>query len=229
MDQGEFALDEVYQFDEAIYTKVIMYIKDNIIGTAWGFSDPALRTAPWPICIHLAEERKFTAEETYRAIPALRPHPLNAGEVSLILKNKIAYRRILDGGFDYAIIAEDDIVFNADSEAYLSKILKLLPHDFDYVDLAGAFSPRVGNRLVNLHFYEIDPPRPRQVCCVIVRKSLVERFLEIDPPWVGGMDWMLLYLFRLIRAKVYWVEPLVFRHGSLHGTYRSNLMPAAGS
>ena len=50
----------------------------------------------------------------------------------------------------------------------------------------------------------------------------LERILKIDLPIVVGFDWMLIYLFYLTRSKVYWVEPLVFGHGSQIGLYRSN-------
>jgi len=227
MDREDFSLDRIYRFDEEQYTQVIMYIKENIIGTAWGLSEPSLQATPWAHCIQLASQKTPNKDETLRIAPYLRPRPASAGEVSLILKHRIAYERIIDGGFEYAIIAEDDLLFNAQSEAYLQEILRLLPNDFDYIDLAGGLglSPRVGNRLVNGYFYEIDPPRPRTTCCAILRRGLVERFLRINPPLVGGIDWMLIYLFRLIRAKVYWVEPLVFRHGSQEGAYQSNLAP----
>ena len=39
----------------------------------------------------------------------------------------------------------------------------------------------------------------------------------------GSDGRMLTYLFNAIGAKVYWVEPLVFGHGSQMQVYRSNL------
>jgi hypothetical protein len=224
LDQGEFELDEIYKFDEPLYTKMMMNIKDNIIGTTWGLDDPSLKNMPWANCIQLAQQKHFTAEDTYRLFPFLRPTPLKPNDVSVILKNKIAWRRIIEGNFEYAIIAEDDLIVGEQSLTYLAQIMRLLPRDFDYIDLAGglSLSPRVGNRLVNGYFYEIDPPRPRTCCCTIVRRSFVERILQIDPPIVFGIDWMLIHVFHLIRAKVYWVEPLVFGHGSQIGIYQSN-------
>jgi hypothetical protein len=224
LDQGEFDLDRVYQYDEAAFAKMIVRIKDNIIGTVWGLDNPSLRNVPWANCIKLAEQKRFTAEQTFKMFPFLRPTPLKAPDISLILKHERAWKLILEGGHDYAIIAEDDVVVGEKSLAYLDVILKTLPHDFDYIDLAGGLSltPRVGNRLVNGCFFEIDPPRPRTTCCAILRRSLIERIVEINLPIVVGIDWMLIYMFHLTRSKVYWVEPLVFGHGSQIGLYRSN-------
>jgi hypothetical protein len=224
LDQGEFNLDDVYRFDEAAFTKMVMNIKDNIIGTAWGLDKPPLKNVPWATCIKLAERQHFTMEQTMTLFPFLRPTSLKAPDVSLILKHKNAWKMIAGGNHDYAIIAEDDVVVGEKSLDYLFEILSMLPHDFDYIDIAGglSLSPRVGNRLVNGYFFEIDPPRPRTTCCAIIRKSLVERILKIDLPIVVGIDWMLIHLFYLTRSKVYWVEPLVFGHGSQIGLYRSN-------
>ncbi len=223
-DQGEFPFDEIYKFDEESYTKFFMHIKDNVIGTYWGMFDPSLKDAPWSYCIEIAKKANLAAEAIYNRHLDLRPHALKPSDVSLILKHKIAWQRIVNGNFDYAIIAEDDVIVGGQSLPYLSQILETLPHDFDYIDLAGGLGlmPRVGNRLINKYFYEIDPPRTRTTCCAIVRKSLAETMLKINPPMVGGIDWLLIYVFNLIRAKVYWVEPLVFGHGSQMGIYQSN-------
>jgi hypothetical protein len=227
MDAGEFDLDQVYRFDPATFAKVMYHIKDNIIGTTWGMSEASLASVPWSLCISMAEQRRISLEEAFKQYPALRPRPSSPGEVSLCLKHKIAYERILNGGHEYAIIAEDDMTVGPHSWTNLDNVLSGLPADFDYVDLAGGLglAPRVGNRVTNIYFYEMDPPRPRTTCCAIVRRSLIERMLAIDPPIVGCIDWMLLYVFKLMRAKVYWVEPRVFGHGSQEGAYKSNLAP----
>jgi hypothetical protein len=226
-DQGEFALDDVYRFDERAYQSIIMSIKDNIIGTAWGLDNPSLRQVPWANCINLALQKRFTVDQTFKLFPFLRPAPLKPYEVSLFLKHRIAWKKIVEGDQDFAIIAEDDLIVHKHSLSYLSKLLTILPHDFDYIDIAGglSLSPRVGNRLVNEYFFEIDPPRPRTTCCAIVRKSFADRLLKIDPPIVVGVDWMLINLFNITRSKVYWVEPLVFGHGSQMGTYKSSARP----
>ena len=231
MDRDEFRPENIYRFDPAAYANVMLHIKDNIVGTVMGLHNPTMRHLPWAQCISLVEKRQLSLTDAYRLVPELRPHPPNPGELSLILKHRIAYQRIIDGGFDYGIIAEDDVVFNAQSDQRLGEVLSALPADFDYVDLAGGIGlmPRTGNPRINRHFYQIIPPRPRTTCCAIVHRSLAERFMQINPPFVVGIDWMLIYVFRLMNAKVFWVEPRVFGHGSQEGQYRSNLKPRNGS
>jgi len=227
MDQGEFSLDEVYSFDPALFLEQIMAVKDCMI--AGTLKQSRLKDWPWAECVRVVREHDLTAEQILRDHSWLAPQPLSAGEVSLVLKHRIAWEAIVAGQSDYAIVAEDDVVLLDNSLDYLSGILKILPADFDYIDLAGGVGlfPARGDRAVNTYFFEIDPPRDRTSCCAIVRRQLARRILELAPRIVLGSDWMLTYLFNRTRAKVYWADPLVFGHGSQMRIYRSNLIADA--
>lgn len=227
MDQGEFPLDQVYRFDPELFIQQIMSVKDCMI--AGTLKQGRLRDWPWAECVRLVRNLNLTPEQTLQDHPWLRPQPLTPGEVSLVLKHRIAWKRIAVGDSDYAIVAEDDVVLFDGSLDYLSRILTMLPQDFDYIDLAGGvgLSPGRGERMVNSYFFEIDPPRDRTSCCAIVRKEFAQRILQVDAQIVLGSDWMLTYLFNLTRAKVYWAEPLVFGHGSQMQIYPSNLIADA--
>lgn len=232
MDQGEFPLDQVYRFDPGLFTQQIMSVKDCMI--AGTLKQGRLRDWPWAESVRLVRGLNLSTEQTLRDHPWLGPQPLTAGEVSLVLKHRIAWDRIAAQDVDYAIIAEDDVVLFDHSLAYLSTLLATLPDDFDYVDLAGGvgLSAVRGDPVINSHFFKIDPPRDRTSCCAIIRKGFAQRILETDPQIVLGSDWMLTYLFNAIGANVYWVEPLAFGHGSQMQVYRSNLIaegsPSAG-
>jgi hypothetical protein len=224
MDQGEFALDQVYTFDAGLFFQQIMSIKDCMI--AGTLKQGRMKDWPWTECVRLVRDLNLTAEQILKDHSWLAPQPLSPGEVSLILKHRLAWEAIAAGESDYAIVAEDDVVLLDNSLEYLSVILKLLPPDFDYVDLAGGVGlfPARGDRVVNAYFFEITPPRDRTSCCAIVRKRFAQRALGVDSRIVLGSDWMLTYLFDQIGAKVYWVDPLVFGHGSQMKIYRSNLI-----
>jgi hypothetical protein len=224
MDQGEFRVDDVYQFEPGMFVQQILSIKDCMI--AGTLKQGRLRDWPWAECVRLVREQQLTPERTFQDHPWLKPQALTAGEVSLVLKHRLAWQQIAGGNFDYAIVAEDDVVLFDYSLAYLSRVLSMLPADFDYIDLAGGAGlfPARTDRAVNAHFFQIDPPRDRTSCCAIVRKDFVQRVLEVDPRIVLGSDWMLTYLFNLLSAKVYWAEPLVFGHGSQMQVYKSNLI-----
>ncbi len=227
MDQGEFALDQVYRFDPDLFTAQIMSVRDCMI--AGTLKQGRFRDWPWAECVRLVRNLDLTVEQTLRDHPWLKPQPLTQGEVSLVLKHRMAWERIAACESEYAIIAEDDVVLFDGSFDYLSRLLTMLPPDFDYIDLAGGvgLSPVRGDRLVNSYFFEIDPPRDRTSCCALVRKKFAERLLQLDDRIVLGSDWMLTYLFNLTRAKVYWTDPLVFGHGSQMQIYSSNLITDA--
>jgi hypothetical protein len=224
MDQGEFPLDQVYRFDPVLFTRQIMSVKDCMI--AGTLKQGRFRDWPWAECVRLVRSLGLSTEQTLRDHPWLGPQPLSPGEVSLVLKHRIAWERIADLAGEYAIVAEDDVVLFDHSLGYLDRILATLPDDFDYVDLAGGvgLSAVRGDPVVNTHFFKIDPPRDRTSCCAIVRKRFAQRMLATDPRIVLGSDWMLTYLFNALRANVYWVEPLVFGHGSQMHVYQSNLI-----
>src|SRR5262245_53073353 len=135
MDQGEFSLDEVYSFDPALFLEQIMAVKDCMI--AGTLKQSRLKDWPWAECVRVVREHDLTAEQILRDHSWLAPQPLSAGEVSLVLKHRIAWEAIVAGQSDYAIVAEDDVVLLDNSLDYLSGILKILPADFDYIDLAG--------------------------------------------------------------------------------------------
>jgi hypothetical protein len=223
MDQGEFLLDQVYRFDPTLFMRQIMSVKECMI--AGTLKQGQLRNWPWAECVRVVRSLHLTPDQTLRDHPWLGPQPLTPGEVSLVLKHRIAWERIAAQDCDYAIVAEDDVVLFDHSLAYLSTVLADLPGDFDFIDLAGGvgLSAVRGDPVVNSHFFKIDPPRDRTSCCAIVRRSFAQRMLEADPRVVLGSDWMLTYLFNAIGANVYWVEPLVFGHGSQMQVYRSNL------
>jgi hypothetical protein len=226
MDQGEFPLDQVYRFDPDVFLQQILSIKDCMIA---GMLKQSRRDLSWAECVRIVRDLDLTVEQILRDHSWLAPQPLIAGEVSLVLKHRIAWESIAAGKSDYAIVAEDDVVLLERSLDYLSAVLRILPADFDYIDLAGGMGlfPARGDRMVNSYFFEIDPPRDRTSCCAIVRKRFVERILKIDPTIVLGSDWMLTYLFNRTHAKVYWSDPLVFGHGSQMQVYRSNLITNA--
>ena len=224
LDQGEFDLDGAYRFDAELFAEQILSVKDVMI--AGTLKQGRLREWPWAECVRLVRNLNLTRDQTLRDHPWLAPQPLVPGEVSLVLKHRLAWESIASAEADYAIVAEDDVVLFGHSLDYLSQILAMLPGDFDYIDLAGGAGLTAGHGepVVNSFFFEIDPPRDRTSCCAIIRKRFAQRILKADLRIVLGFDWMLTYLFNHMRAKVYWVEPLVFGHGSQMQIYPSNLI-----
>ncbi|HZT51588.1 MAG TPA: hypothetical protein VFA22_06635 [Stellaceae bacterium] len=212
-----------YAYDEADYRRMLAPIKDVLIGYAVGLFEAPL--TPWAECVRQSRAAQRTLDEEFARLPWLRPRALAAAEVSLALKHREAWRKVAEGVSDWAIIAEDDILLSADSLRHLAAVTKRLPADFDYVDIAGGCNlvPRAGDQQVNEYFFRIDPPRDRTTCCAIMRKAFARRLVRLGLPIVLPVDWTLTHAMGLLDAKVYWVKPLVFGHGSEMRVYASSL------
>jgi GR25 family glycosyltransferase involved in LPS biosynthesis len=219
-DREEFKFEDFYRYDETLFRKTIEPIKDVLIGNVIALFHH--KTAPWANCVALHARRNRTLAEDLQDNEWLRPRRLRPGDVSLILKHRVAWQKIAEGDADWAIVAEDDIVFHEHSSRYLLDLPSILPKDFDYIDIAGGCGmlPRMGNPVVNEVFFAIDPPGGRTTCCAIVKRSLARRLIEAVPICIP-IDWAIGYVLNLERAKVYWIHPPVFVHGSETNFYKS--------
>jgi GR25 family glycosyltransferase involved in LPS biosynthesis len=167
----------------------------------------------------------LSLDQEFSRYPWLRPRLLKGAEVSLFLKHRMAWRKLAEGPAELAIIAEDDIVFAQHSQDYLKALMAALPKDFDYIDLAGGcgFLPRPGNRVVNRYFYEIAPPSGRTTCCALLSRNFARELLALELPLTLPVDWTLVSAFQATQAKVYWLDPPLFGHGSELNVYRSSI------
>lgn len=222
-DAGEFDLGAHYVFDESSHRMMIDPIKEIMVGNYLGLQ--LWPDVPWAECIDRVREKNRNLEEMAQMEPWLRPTPLNLANVSLILKHRLAWERIAAGTDEWAVVAEDDIIFLDDSMPYLLDFVRVLPADFDYIDLAGGcrMFPRAGNRLVNRFFFEIDPPGGRTTCAVLIHQSFARRMTALRPPICLPIDWTLTWSFNRLNAKVFWLDPPLFGHGSELNFYESNL------
>ncbi len=221
-DQGEFDLSQVYQFDPAVWDRMVEPIKDHLIGNVLALTQRP--HAPWSECVQAVKRLRLSLAQAYERCPWLRPRPLSPGDVSLFLKHRAAWEKIAKGSADWGIIAEDDIIFTQQSAAYLGEIVTRLPQNLDYVDLAGGggFFPRRGNPLVNGNFYRVNPPGSRTTCCALIAQKFAARLVAITLPICLPIDWTLNAAFGRTQAQVYWVHPLVFGHGSQLKVYKSH-------
>lgn len=222
-ESQEFLLNDVYTYDEAQYKKCIEPIRDILISYVIGLFE--LPNARWIDCFDVYKKRNLSLDEEFSLYPWMRPHPLTKAGVSIFLQHRAAWEKIANGKSEYAVIAEDDIIFAQGSGEYLRALIAHLPNDFDYIDLAGGCGllPRADNRVVNEVFYEILPPRDRTCCCALLSRSFARRLLALNLPICLPIDWSLTVAFKAIQAKVYWLHPPVFAHGSEMNIYKSNV------
>jgi tetratricopeptide (TPR) repeat protein len=221
-DREQPSVKMAYAYDENLYRKMIQQIKDLQCGYLIADRFP---NASFKKCVDWYRSRNLTLDQCFQMHPWLRPRPLTLGDVSLILKHQEVWTRIAKGNENYAVIAEDDIIFTEQSLNYLLQLINDLPQGAEYIDIAGAeggtWLPRADNKLVNKRFYEIDPPKTRTTCAAILTRSFARKLIDLNAPICLGIDWMLNWAFMQLGTKVYWVEPTVFGHGSMMKMYES--------
>jgi GR25 family glycosyltransferase involved in LPS biosynthesis len=182
---------------------------------------------PWSDSVAIQKRAGRNLDQDIETWPWLRPYALPAATVCVSLTHRLAWRKIVQSGAEWALIAEDDIIFREGSLAYLTHLMKRLPDDAEYIDIAGGCNllPRSDNRRVNEFFFAIDPPRDRTVYAALMRRSFAQRLLDLALPICLPIDWELTLAFSKLGTKVYWVEPTVFGHGSDMNFYPSSTAP----
>jgi GR25 family glycosyltransferase involved in LPS biosynthesis len=222
-DSQDFSKRDFYTYDEAQFRRMIGPIKDFLIANVIGLFN--LPNASWAYCYEVQKRRNLTLDQEFASHKWLEPLALTESAVSLFLKHRVAWAKIADGESEYAIIAEDDIIFFPHSVEYLTGLVARLPNDFDYIDLVGGCNllPREGNKAINDFFFEIVPPQSRTTCCALLSRSFACRLLSLDLPICLPIDWSLTFAFNVTGAQVYWLHPPVFGHGSEMNIYKSSI------
>jgi len=220
-DREEPHVEASYVYDERKYREAVGDIKDIQVG--YWLALHRHKESSFCSCVDLHKLKGTSLDQDFDVFPWLKEGPLSPGDVSLILKHREAWKSVADGDADWAIIAEDDIIFNPHSLSYLIHLISDLPKNAEYIDIAAGqgFRPRIANKCINDHFFEIDPPKTRTTCAAIISRLLAQRLIDLKPPTCLGIDWMLNWAFKQLGTKVYWVEPTVFAHGSQLNVYTS--------
>ncbi len=222
-DPGDFSDSDVYFYDEAQYRKCLEPIRNILVSRVIGLVD--LPSATWATCLDFYERLNFDLDDEFARSAWIRPRELSEAEISLFLKHRAAWKEIADASSPYGIVAEDDILFFDHSGAYFDKLIANLPADFDYIDLVGGcgLRPRIGDRVINEIFFETCIPSDRTSCCALISRGFARRLISLDLPICLPIDWTLTLAFQLTKARVYWLEPPLFAHGSEMGIYRSGI------
>ncbi len=223
-DAGEFDLQSTYQFEPDVFRRMVEPIKELMVGYSLGLR-PEMSNIPWIRCVELLNRQSLTLRQLEERAPWLAPSSRSVAEVSLFLKHRAAWQSIADGDREFGLVAEDDIIFGPQSTQYLADLLRQLPADADYIDIAGGCNlrPRLGNAVVNLYFFDMRPPRDRTTCCALVSRRLAQELVRLAPPIALPVDWTLTWVFNRLGSRVYWVDPPVFGHGSEMRLYRSSI------
>ena len=156
----------------------------------------------------------------------INPRLLGKGEISVLLKHRMALERIAFGEQDFGIIFEDDIFVQDNSKTQLFSLLNSWNSlDGAYLDIAGGAGLTADNDLslhINDLLYHCQPARTRTNACYCVSKQLALRVLNLFFPLVFPIDWHLQYILHTLKEpSCYWsIEPPLI-HGSENGLVKS--------
>ena len=71
--------------------------------------------------------------------------PLSPGEIGCMLSHRNVWQKIVDSGFETAIVFEDDVILRADFRKYVESILQQIPPNWDMIYLHSHFSVGSGS------------------------------------------------------------------------------------
>jgi GR25 family glycosyltransferase involved in LPS biosynthesis len=157
---------------------------------------------------------------------ATRPIPfrrLTDPEIAATISHIEAYCRLVASGKEWALILEDDAVFEDDFSSRFDAYFASIPDDADLVFLGGILRLQLVNADPNQHFHRKDHPATNCVDSYVVRSSAAQAIFETIVPFALPIDWELNYQLKLHDLTVYWVEPPLVVQGSEVGLHHSSI------
>lgn len=214
-EEIEPVLNKYYSYSEQKYFEIIAPIGHILIGNSFGL-------IPWRDCFMYAKHWIEAQGDAWQStiLSLLRPQKLSAVDVGIWLAHRRAWECIVESNIDYGCVLEDDFIVCENSLQRLDELIQCLPEEWDYIDIAGGAGLYVREETpVFGNLYPMDPPRNRTMCGYIISRKFCERILQTNCPIVLPVDWQLCYFCINLDAKVFWVEPSIFIHGSETGHY----------
>ena len=158
----------------------------------------------------------------------LCPGPISDSNLSLNLKHREAWFKLLKSDDQFAIVMEDDVIFKENSLRQIKKLITILPDDYDYIDIGGGSGLNANYCQQYIQDYRIPNifrliyPSTRTTCAYIIHRRLAQKLIACEIPILFPIDFQLTYLFNLFGSSIGWVEPSLVLHGSETGHYASS-------
>jgi len=159
-------------------------------------------------------------------------HPfskLNDSEISLFLHHYECFKKIIENQADFALILEDDALFNNSFDEILKKYIKHLPGDWDMLflgDGCGLHIPNaVLNKCKNCNIFRNDSTRCTdsylisKKCALKLVNTINNENFSSDLP----IDFWLNLIIEKEKLKIYWAEPTIVTQGTQNGCFKSSL------
>ena len=154
----------------------------------------------------------------------LKPRTLMPGEISVLLKHRLAIERIAFGNKPFGLIFEDDIFLHNESKQELESLLsEWIAVQGEYLDIAGGAGLEINDGCSqNSGLSLCSPARTRTNACYAISKGLAQRVIQSFYPLVFPIDWHLQYIFSKVNlSHCYWANNPPVIHGSEQGLVKS--------
>ena len=161
--------------------------------------------------------------EFYKGIVA-QPRVLGLGSISLVIKHAHVFEQIANGDDDYALVLEDDVLFN-DNFKDLEFYMKDTPTSWDMIFIGSCCNLRVPNPETGKYFYRKESPSTKCTDSFFVSKDAAEKLAKDLRRFSLTIDFELNYHLHSHDMNVYWLEPPVTRQGSEAGLFESTGKP----
>ena len=159
--------------------------------------------------------------------------------ISLALKHLFCYREITDK-YKYALVLEDDAIFDNKFKEKLDNYMSQLPDDWDMLFIGDGCNLHIPYNIVknsNTNVFKkcLEPTfwggngATRCTDSYLISKKCASKIIEyidvitIDNPIDNAIDWWLNDICRKYGFNVYWAEPTIVSQGSETGMYKSTL------
>ena len=151
------------------------------------------------------------------------PRELLKTEVSVAVKHYECFKRIAESNHEYAVIFEDDVVFNDSFIKDYPRYMSQTPHEWDAIFFGNGSFLRINNATKDKLAYMLKFPTTRCLDSYIIKKSACEKILEDLKPITLPIDFELSYSFIKNNLKVCWWEPSLTNQGSQIRLYKSSI------
>jgi GR25 family glycosyltransferase involved in LPS biosynthesis len=148
-------------------------------------------------------------------------YELNATQISIAIKHLTVYERMLDAQEKFALVLEDDVIFDDKFVVAATEVLASAPPGWDFINIGEGCGLRVPERHPGALLYRMRPPRTNCAEAYFISERLARAMLARGKPFTWPIDWLMQYVMMTEDHACYWRDPPIVGHGSKVGLFHS--------
>jgi GR25 family glycosyltransferase involved in LPS biosynthesis len=167
--------------------------------------------------------RFFRARAAATPVPDIGFRRLTPAETAATISHIEIYHMLAESDHEWALILEDDAVFEEDFGVRFDEYMGDLPADADIVFIGDAYGLRIDDPDPEQRFHRKDHPASKCTDSYLIRRSAAAALESTIVPFAFPIDWELNYHLMTHDLAVYWLEPPLVSQGSAIGLYASTI------